>query len=250
VQGIERANEPGENYMVDDADEQKHEYPWFKKTARILKHPLAAALLTFIFTGIGAALINDYLNRVSKTRDLELAATQRAAESVKTVTDLLFERGFRAQMIVSAIKRNADLEEIKDRKKAYDAIYVRYNSTIQSNLFRVREMFRTTEYTNFERFLEEPIRDLLVAQDDCVTSAYDNAVSSDQSKRALATENLSHCPKRGRGVEMDKIWTAIQECEYTYTDALFRIVERQSKEISVSDLEKSIVAACKFPQLK
>ena len=79
-----------------------------------------------------------------------MAATQRAAESVKTVADLIFERGFRANMIVSSIKRNADVEEIKERKKDYDTVFVRYNSTIQSNLFRVREMFRTTEYTNFD----------------------------------------------------------------------------------------------------
>jgi len=63
--------------------------------------------------------------------------------------------------------------------------------TIQSNLFRVREMFQTVNYTGFERLFEGPL-----AQDECVNSAYANA---------LAKENLSHCPNAGRGANITNI---------------------------------------------
>jgi hypothetical protein len=219
----------------------------FRRTTTLLKHPLGAAILTFLFTGVAAALFSNFLDRISKARDLEVAATQRASDSVKTITDLIFERSFRANMVVSSFQRKAEADEIKERKMAYDVVYVRYNATIQSNLFRVREMFHTVEYTDFESLFEGPLRDLLVAQDDCVTAAYDNAISSDESKRALVAEDLSHCPKGGRGPNMRSIWLAIESCEYTYTDALFRIVEQNDRALSLSKLGENVRVACQFP---
>jgi hypothetical protein len=218
-----------------------------RRTATFLKHPLGAAILTFLFTGVAAALFSNFLDRISKARDLEIAATQRAAESVKAITDLIFERSFRANMIVSSIRRNAGLAEIEERKKDYDVIYVRYNATIQSNLFRVREMFRTTEYTVFEALFEGPLRDLLVFQDDCITNAYDKAISQDESKRASAADNLTHCPKGGSGMDITEIWHAIEHCEYHFTDALFRIVEHNDQSLPLPDPETVVREACKFP---
>jgi hypothetical protein len=150
-------------------------------------------------------------------------------------------------MIVSSIRRKADVTEIKERKKDYDVVFVRYNSTIQSNLFRVREMFRTTEYTAFERLLEEPVRDLLVAQDSCVTSAYDKAISSDESTMLSAADILAHCPGDGRLESFANIWHVIQDCEYAYTNALFQIVEQNVSQTMIRGLEKEVFRACQFP---
>jgi hypothetical protein len=228
--------------------ERERERSFAQKTAGFLTHPLGAAILTFLFTGVAATLFSNFLEGISKKRDLDLAAAQRAADSVKAITDLIFERSFRGMMIVSSIRRSADVEEIRERKKAYDVIYVHYNSTIQSNLFRVREMFHTTEYTDFESVFEGPLRQLLVAQDDCITSAYDGAVASDESKRKSATEILSHCPKSGGDKDIVDIWRGIQECEYAYTDSLFRIVEQNNKKAMVQDLKKVVAEVCQFPK--
>lgn len=219
-----------------------------QRIASFFKHPLGAAMITFLFTGVAATLFSNFLNGISKQRDLDFAARQRAADSVKTITDLIFERGFRAQMIVSSIKRNADEDEIKQRKKDYDAIFVRYNSTIQSNLFRVREMFHTTEYTDFERLFEGPLRRLLVAQDRCTTSAYDYAISIDESKRASTQDILSHCLESNQEADITSMWESIQQCEYAFTNALFRIVEQSEKLINLSSLESEVQAACQFPK--
>jgi hypothetical protein len=56
----------------------------------------------------------------------------------------------RGNMLASAILRSASMDEVKDRKKSYDDIFVRYNATLQSNMFRLREIFRTGDFTTFE----------------------------------------------------------------------------------------------------
>ena len=77
--------------MVDKYEfEIQHRRSLALRTAALLKHPLGAAILTFLFTGIGAALFSKFLDNLSKKRELEVAATQRAAESVKTIADLIF----------------------------------------------------------------------------------------------------------------------------------------------------------------
>jgi len=108
-------------------------------------------------------------------------------------------------------------------------------------------MFHTTQYTDFERLLEGPVRELHAAQDECVTTAYDTAISPDESKRASAETILAHCPNSGRGEAIANIWHAIQECDYAYTNALFQIVEQNVNRKIIQDLETEVLRACQFP---
>jgi hypothetical protein len=104
----------------------------------------------------------------------------------------------------------------------------------------------TVNYTGFERLFEGPLRDLLLAQDECVTSAHANAISSDGSKKALAKENLSHCPNAGRGANITNIWAILQDCEYAYTNALLQTIEETDRPLSQA--EKDVREACQFPK--
>jgi hypothetical protein len=47
-------------------DENEH---LFRRTATLLRHPLGATILTFLFTGVAATLFSNFLDRISKTRD-------------------------------------------------------------------------------------------------------------------------------------------------------------------------------------
>jgi hypothetical protein len=47
---------------------------------------------------------------------------------------------------------------------------------------------------------------------------------------------------------MGDIWRALQHCEYTFTDALFRIVEQNTRKVSSSALESNVRVACQFPK--
>ena len=85
----------------------------------LLKHPLFIAIITFIFTGILASNYQQYLEQHTKNRDLENARREKAsdlettrrekaAESVKVVTDLLYERVLRKHGCIFPKKTRAD----------------------------------------------------------------------------------------------------------------------------------------------
>jgi hypothetical protein len=161
--------------------------------AVLLKHPLFITVITFILTGILATNYQNILAESAKKRDIEVSTRQRTADAVKTITDILYERAVRGSMVVSSLRRHAPIDELRERKKAYDDVFIRYNSEMQSNLFRIREMFGTTDYTDFNALMEGALHEPLTAQDSCITNAYDDAIASEDDKRKLADEVLQHC---------------------------------------------------------
>jgi hypothetical protein len=87
-----------------------------RKLNSILKHPLFITFVTFILTGILAALYQNHLEKNTKERDTRLAARQKATEAVKNITDLIYGRVFNGTMVVSSIERNAPIEELKQER--------------------------------------------------------------------------------------------------------------------------------------
>jgi hypothetical protein len=197
----------------------------WRRVGTALKHPIGAALLAFFLTGIAATLFSKWLDELSKAHELEIAAQRRAIESVADVTNLLYERRMRASMLASAISRGADVTEIRDRKKLYDDVFVRYNATLQSNMFRIREIFHTSDYTRFESLLEGPVHVLFAMDDACLTASYDAAISKDAMTNKTAKDTLSKCPSDAQvPLSIKTIHQTLLDCEYAYTDALYRIV--------------------------
>jgi hypothetical protein len=81
-------------------------------------------------------------------------------------------------MLYSAILRQAELEEIKERKRLYDDAYVKWNSNLQANSLMIRDLLKGEVYT----FIESSIQTILVEKifsplDKCLTLAYDETVS-------------------------------------------------------------------------
>ena len=130
-------------------------------------------------------------------------------------------------MVVSSLKRHAPVDELKERKKIYDDVYTKYNSSIQSNMFRIREMFGTVYYTVFEDLMETELRGMLLTQDACITHTYDDAISNDETKTKLTTEDLVHCKSSDDAIElaMGDLYKGLIHCEYEFTNALFTAVE-------------------------
>jgi hypothetical protein len=219
---------------------------------RLLKHPLFITIITFVFTGVLATNYQNQLSENAKKQDLEITNRQRAADSVKTITDLLYERVFKGNMVVSSIRRHASLDELKDRKKSYDEVFTRYNSQIQSNLFRIREMLETVNYTELEALMEGPLRALLYSDDNCITKAYDDAISGDLEK--LPNVDLIHCKIQLAAandsndvveMSMGDLNLALIHCEYHFTNALFRTVEGPAIEtLQLATLISDVDAAC------
>jgi hypothetical protein len=216
--------------MATEAGDKIKQNTAWQRVAAFAQSPAGVAIVTFLLTGLAATFVSKWLDDMSKARELDLAAHERAVESVREITNLLYERRTRANMLSSAILRGANLDEIKDRKKSYDDVFVRYNATLQSNMFRIREIFHTSDYTIFESILEGPVRKDFVMDDNCLTGSYDAALSSDTATRGSAALLLSKCPVDG-GVSMpiSQVHATILDCEYAFTDALYRIVQNSQK---------------------
>ena len=65
------------------------------------------------------------------------------------------ERRARGGMVVSSLRRNAELEELRYRKRAYDEVFVEWNKRIQNNVLQIREVIGVAESTMLERQMQE-----------------------------------------------------------------------------------------------
>jgi hypothetical protein len=220
----------------------KNEKGTWERVTALFSSAIGLTLLGFLLTGVAATAFSKWLDNLSKTREFEAASLQRATDSLKSVTEILYERRIRARYVQSSIRRNASIDELKDRKKAYDDIVIRYNTELQSNSFRIREMFRGDNYGIFHKFLLVDITNLFRRLDDCATSAYDAATSSNENKRGTAVTILTNCYQDDaqRNISFDALEDALGYCTYAYADALFTIVQNAqgvpySAEISDED---------------
>jgi hypothetical protein len=243
------------NRVIEEAPKTQADQPgrqlWNRATAA-LTHPLGIVFITFLLTGVVATAFAKWLDNLSKAHEVELAAQQRAVDSVRNITDLIYERRTRGVLLSSSIKRNATLDEIKQRKQAYDDVFVRYNSTLQSNMFRIRDIFHTADYTRFEVLLEERIQPLFVSQDRCLTSAYDSGISTNDAKRKSALDVLVDCNKGNPpSVSIGKIEQVLLDCSYAFTDALFHVVQSsdwpQGTDRLTPDIMDRVASTCAQP---
>ena len=70
----------------------------------------------------------------------DLLVHQSRRASAQSIADLIYERRTRAGMVVSSLRRGADLDELRFRKRAYDEVFVEWNKRIQNNVLQIREM--------------------------------------------------------------------------------------------------------------
>ena len=202
----------------------RKENTWFRQTL-VTSFVSIASVLVGVF-GSG------WLTERDKKQELDLAASRRAIESVESITSLIFERDARAELIASSIRRLAPVEELKERKKQYDEVYVRYNANLQSGLFNIRDRFHSINYNTFEDILMSSVQDLFVSEDRCITSAYDAAIrpptpiNQNQNATNASLDVLQSCSrsKNYETVTFDNIHSSILRCEYTFSDNLFKVV--------------------------
>jgi hypothetical protein len=68
----------------------------------------SAAIHGIVTASVGAWLAHAY------------SSYQNRRQAIETIANLVYERRTRAGMVASAIRRGADVEEIRHRKQAYD----------------------------------------------------------------------------------------------------------------------------------
>ncbi len=122
---------------------------------------LTAALNGLVTASVGAWLGQAYTSHIARR------------ESVQGLSDLVYERRARAGLVVSSLRRGADLEELRHRKRAYDDVFVEWNKRIQTNLLQIRDLMGTRDATGFEILMQEALVPALTEMDGCLTKGYD-----------------------------------------------------------------------------
>ena len=170
---------------------------------------LISAILNGIVTaGVGAWLAQTY------------ATQQTRRKSVEAIANLIYDRRTRAGMVVSSMRRNAPLDEIQFRKRAYDEAYVDWNKNILLNLFVIREVGGDLKFTTLERSFEDDLVGAMAEVDRCLTTAYDRKLAGDNVVPILDT------------CRMAELHQFVLDCGATFTDELYKLTKLSFKPFS------------------
>jgi hypothetical protein len=164
------------------------------------------------FLAIAGALLNGAANSVVAAW---LAHTYIAYQTKKAalseISMMAQERRVRAGLVASALERNAELEEVKERRRSYDESYVNWNKSLHINLMWVRDILETDEYTFLERQVEQKLTKVMREIDACLTRAYDERSAGKDPKGILAECKMPSMLEKNR------------ECAYYLVEELRRI---------------------------
>jgi hypothetical protein len=167
---------------------------------QLITFALASAMLNGIITAsVGAYLAQTY------------SAYQARRHAIETIANLVYERRTRAGMVASAIRRNADVEEVRHRKQAYDEAYVEWNKNVMLNLFAIREAAGDLKFSALEPLFEDHLIAAMADVDRCVTKAYDARVADGDAKAILES------------CRMADLHQYVLDCGATFTNELYKL---------------------------
>jgi hypothetical protein len=179
------------------------------------------AILSAVINGMVTAAVGTWLAQ-------SYAAYQRKNEAVQRIADLVYERRIRARMAASAIRRKAEPEEIRHRKRAYDEAFVEWNKKVQQNIFRIRDISGETGVTRLETQFQEMLVPALSSIDSCLTKAYDAEIKGTSDASAI----LDAC-------QMNNLHQFVLDCGATFTNELDRLMRQSLLSLwGTSDTER------------
>lgn len=146
----------------------------------------------------------------------------RQLESVRELTGLFYARLTHTRLVVSAIRHGAAPEEIRDRKKDYDAAYVNWNSALLGNLFLLRQI--TGDRFLFQWIYEKQLAPLYRNIDACITSAYfserERFGQTTAKKESAALQILKDC-------KIDELTSVTGKCTYEYMNQVYSFAKEK-----------------------
>lgn len=204
------------------------------RSARLTRRQLISfALVSAAINGIVTASVGAWLAQT-------YAQHQSRRLSVENIGNLFYARRTRAGMVASALRRNAPIEEVTHRKRAYDEAYVDWNTNIRKNLFVIREVMGKADFAKLEQSFEDDVVGALSDMDRCLTKAYDERIAN---RDAVAV--LNAC-------KMAEIYQFALDCGATYTNELFKLSRLSflpfaTREQNRLDAEARIKKGCTRP---
>ena len=160
---------------------------------------LSAGINGLVTASVGAWLAQKY------------STSQQRREAVGGLSTLLYERRIRAGLVVSSLRRGADLDEVRERKRGYDGAYVDWNKSVRQNLFAIRKVMGETQFSDLEQDFETLLVAPLAQIDGCLTRAYDRRLKSEDPK-----PDLEAC-------RMAEIYQLTLACGAAFTTELYKL---------------------------
>jgi hypothetical protein len=152
----------------------------------IARHPLAGTFLGFIL-GVASTLVSNHFRIAEIQQQQERDRVAEGSALARDVATLIYERRTRASLLYASLKRNAEVEELKQRKGAYDKAYAEWNAQLQAKSLSIRSLTRSPEYTEIESYIQYGLTPHLAAIDAFVTAAYDSRLRHLTAPVALDT---------------------------------------------------------------
>jgi uncharacterized membrane protein YccF (DUF307 family) len=175
------------------------------RSARLTRRQLISfALVSAVLNGIVTACVGTWLAQTYATQ-------QSRRKSVETLAHLIYDRRTRAGMVVSSMRRNAPIEEIQYRKRAYDEAYVDWNKNILLNLFAIREVAGDLKFVTLVKAFEDELVGSMADVDRCLTQAYDHKLKGED-----VAPMLDAC-------HMATMHQFVLDCGATFTDELYKL---------------------------
>jgi hypothetical protein len=175
--------------------------------ARLTRRQLIAfALASAAVNGVITASVGTWLAQT-------YATYQGRRQSIESIAHLVYERRTRAGMVASAIRRDAEIEEVRHRKRAYDEAYVDWNKNVMLNLFAIREVAGELKLSKLEPFFEDGLVAAMADVDRCITQAYDRRLANQDAKAVLES------------CRMSELHQFVLDCGATFTNELHKLTQ-------------------------
>jgi hypothetical protein len=194
------------------------------RSARLTRRQLILfALVSAVLNGIVTACVGAWLAQTYATQ-------QNHRKSVEALAHLIYDRRTRAGMVVSSMRRNAALDEIQYRKRAYDEAYVDWNKNILLNLFVIREVGGYLKFAALEKTFEDELVAAMADVDRCLTKAYDHKLAGED-----VAPLLDAC-------RMNQMHQFVLDCGATFTDELYKLTRLSFSPFSNAKAERKRLA--------
>jgi hypothetical protein len=198
------------------------------RQARLSRRQLIAfALLSAVLNGLITASVGAWLGQT-------YAKYQARRQSIESLVHVVYERRTRAGMVSSALRRGADLEEIRFRKRAYDESYVDWNKNIMQNVFAIREVTGEHMISTLEKDFEDGLVASMSDVDRCLTKAYDARIAGQDPKPIL-----DQC-------HMASLHQFVLDCGATFTNELYKLTKLSFLPFAKQSTEGREVAAARI----
>ncbi len=165
---------------------------------------LAFTILSAVLNGLVTASVGSWLAHSYST-------AQSRRVSINGLSGLLYDRRTKAGLVVSSLRRNAEIDEVRHRKRGYDEAYVDWNKNLRQNLFAIREVMGETAFTSLEQDFEKYLVDPLAKIDGCVTRAYDLKIAGQDPLKELES------------CRMADLYQLTLDCGASFTNELYKL---------------------------